>query len=82
MNFLALQAKDVINVNDGCKIGFVTDLEVDWVTGQIAAIVVERNYLFKILWFFKTPPVVTIPVDCIISVLGDVILVNIDVVEV
>ena len=31
MRFVKLQSKDVINVVvDGCKIGFISDIEIDW----------------------------------------------------
>jgi hypothetical protein len=78
MNFVTLQSKDVINVVDGCRIGFIVDVEINWCTKQICAIIVERCNLFRLLYFFKETPCITIPVECIISVGGDVILVNID----
>ncbi|MFV0394225.1 MAG: YlmC/YmxH family sporulation protein [Coprobacillaceae bacterium] len=71
MRFVTLQSKDVVNVIDGCKIGFISDVEIDWCTKQVCAIVV--------FCFFKEMPCITIPVECIISVGGDVILVNIDI---
>jgi YlmC/YmxH family sporulation protein len=78
MKLVTLQSKDVVNVVDGCKIGFISDIEIDWLTKQVCAIVVERYSLFRIFCFFKEMPCITIPVACIISVGGDVILVNID----
>lgn len=79
MRFVTLQSKDVVNVVDGCKIGFISDVEIDWCTKQVCAIIVERYSFFRLLCFFKEVPCITIPVECIISVGGDVILVNIDV---
>lgn len=38
-----LQAKSVISLKDGCKIGDVCDVEVDTCTGKITAIVVFGN---------------------------------------
>ena len=38
--FSALQEKEVINVCDGCRLGFVSDVEVDCKCGQITAIIV------------------------------------------
>lgn len=35
-----LRHKEVINSTDGCRIGFVDDVEVDTVTSQIKAVVV------------------------------------------
>ncbi len=36
----ALQKKEVINISDGCRLGYVCDLEIDLCTGNICAIVV------------------------------------------
>lgn len=35
-----LRAKEVINVEDGCRIGCVTDVEIDSCTGCLVSIVV------------------------------------------
>ena len=32
MRFVKLQSKDVVNVVDGCKVGFISDIEIDWCT--------------------------------------------------
>ncbi|WRK53982.1 hypothetical protein SD457_02530 [Coprobacillaceae bacterium CR2/5/TPMF4] len=42
MRFVKLQSKDVVNVVNGCKIGFISDIEIDWCTRTIQAIVVEK----------------------------------------
>lgn len=45
-----LQNKDVINIENGCKIGYVIDVEADVVSGNISAIIVcptERVLSFK-----------------------------------
>lgn len=42
--------KDVINIEDGCRIGFVCDVEVDIPTGHISALTVaksEKSLSFK-----------------------------------
>ena len=36
-----LQNKDVINIENGCKIGYVTDVEADVCSGRISAIIVS-----------------------------------------
>ena len=56
MRFVKLQSKDVINVVDGCKIGFISDIEIDWCGKCIQAIVVEKYSFFKLLCFFKEAP--------------------------
>lgn len=35
--------KDVINVENGCRIGFVCDVEVEVCSGQVTALRVEKN---------------------------------------
>lgn len=79
MRFVGLQSKDVINVVDGCKIGFVSDVEIDWCTKMICAIVIEKYTFFKLFCFFKDPPCIIVPIECVVSIGGDVILVNIEV---
>lgn len=45
-----MQDKEVINVCDGNRLGFVDDLEVDTCTAQITALVISgRNRLFGLL---------------------------------
>ena len=72
MRFVKLQSKDVINVVDGCKIGFISDIEIDWCGKCIQAIVVGK------LCFFKEAPCIVIPIECVVSIGGDVILVSIE----
>lgn len=78
MRFVSLQSKDVVNASNGCKIGFVVDVEIDPCCRQILAIVVERVSLFKLVCLFKGPPVFIIPIENIITIGEDVIIVNID----
>ena len=75
MRFVSLQSKDVINVYDGKKIGYIADIELDWCQKCIRALIVEKMNFFR---FFKEPPVLVIPIECVISLKGDVILVNIE----
>lgn len=66
--------KEVINICDGTRLGYVDDLEVDTCTAQITALVIcGRSRLFGILG--RTPDVVVQWKD--IEVVGDeTILVN------
>ena len=66
MRFVKLQSKDVINVVDG------------WCGKCIQAIVVEKYSFFKLLCFFKEAPCIVIPIECVVSIGGDVILVSIE----
>ena len=78
MRFVKLQSKDVVNVVDGCKIGFISDIEIDWCTRCIQAIIVEKYSFFKLFCFFKETPCIVITIECVVSIGGDVILVTLD----
>ena len=78
MRFLCLQSKDVINASNGSKIGFVSDLELNTSNLCIEALVVERFSPLKFLCLMKGPPVIIIPINQIITIGEDVIIVNID----
>ena len=57
MRFVSLQSKDVINVYDGKKIGYIADIELDWCQKCIRALIVEKMNFFHFFCFFKEPPV-------------------------
>ena len=38
--FLEMKQKEVININDGCRLGYVCDIEIDDKTSKIEAIIV------------------------------------------
>ena len=61
MRFVSLQSKDVINVYDGKKIGYIADIELDWCQKCIRALIVEKMNFFHFFCFFKEPPVLVIP---------------------
>ena len=77
MRLLSLQSKDVINVFDGQKIGYIADVDIDWCSKHVIALVVQNISVFHFFCFFKDPPCQIIPIECVISLKGDVILVNI-----
>lgn len=78
MRFLCLQSKDVINASNGSKIGFVSDLELNTNNLCIEALVVERFSPLKFLCLMKGPPVIIVPINQIITIGEDVIIVNVD----
>lgn len=78
MRLVTLQSKDVVNIVNGRKIGYVIDVEVDLCNYKIDALVVEKDTLFKIFCFFKEPPTWVIPMRCVVNIGSDVILVQID----
>lgn len=78
MRFICLQSKDVVSASTGKKIGFVVDLEIDPICRCIQAIIVEKFSPFKLICIFKGPPTFIIPIENIITIGEDVIIVNID----
>ena len=51
MRLIELQCKDVINIETGCKIGFVCDIEIRIPEcARICAIIVEKKGIFN---YFK-----------------------------
>ena len=73
-SFISLRDKDVINVCDGKRLGFVNDLEIDNCDGRICAIVVLFDG--RIFGFGKCEEVV-IPWENIKCFGKDAVLVNI-----
>ncbi len=70
-----LKLKEVINLNDGKRLGFIEDVELDLETGQIKAIIVPGKSGF---WMFKSDNIV-IPWEQVHRLGADVILVNLPV---
>lgn len=78
MRFIALQSKDVISAQTGAKIGYVVDAEIDPCCQCIQALIVERISPLKLICAFKGPPTFVIPIENVITIGKDVIIVNID----
>jgi YlmC/YmxH family sporulation protein len=78
MRLIALERKDVISMKTGEKLGFISDVEIDANCRFIEAIVVERFSLFKLICFFKGPPCLVIPIEQIVNIGEDVILVDVE----
>lgn len=77
MRFVSLQCKDVINIVDGCRVGFVSDVEIDQCTCRVVSIIVERINMFRLFCFFKEAQCIEIPIEQVVNIGEDVILVNI-----
>ena len=67
-----LRQKEVININNGCRLGFVCDVEVSLCKGEIEAIIVPGK--MKLINFSKKDELVI--EWCRVKVIGDVILVD------
>lgn len=78
MRLISLQRKDVVDVKSGSKIGFVSDFELDPICHCLSALIVEKSNCFSFVCLFKGPPCLVIPVEQIVSIGEDVILVNIE----
>lgn len=69
-----LRCKEVINICDGCRLGFVGDVDVRLPEGQVAAVVVFGPGRF--FGLFGRGEEYYIPWDCIQRVGDDIILVE------
>lgn len=76
MRFCDLKEKEVINLCDGLRMGFVYDLEFDVQTGMICAILVPGPC--RIFGLFGSDSEYVIDYRCIKRIGEDVILVEID----
>lgn len=72
-----LRCKEVINVCDGCRLGFPCDVEVDMVTGRMVAIIVPGPCRF--FGLFGRSEDFVVPWDCIKRIGDDVILVEFEI---
>jgi YlmC/YmxH family sporulation protein len=72
---LDFRKKEVINIKDGKRLGFVQDVTADFKTGTINEIIVPGNT--KIFNLFSSKEELTIPWSSIKTIGEDVILVEI-----
>ena len=75
---LTFKQKEVININDGKRLGFVQDVEADFESGEITAIVVQGNGK---LFSFSAKKDTIIPWNRIKRIGEDIILVEIEIKE-
>lgn len=71
-----LRCKEVINLCDGCRLGFVGDVEVDILCGRVAALIVPGRCRF--FGLFGREEDFIIPWECIDKIGDDIILVRHD----
>lgn len=75
MKFTDLHCKEVICVNDGRRLGFISDARIQLPEGKIGAIIVPgRGWLFGLL---GTREDYVIPWSCIRRIGPDIVLVDI-----
>ena len=73
-NGLDFKRKEVINIKDGKRLGFVQDVTADFKTGTISEIIVPGNT--KIFNIFSSGNELVIPWSSITTIGDDVILVD------
>ncbi len=78
--FSCLKEKEVINICDGRRLGFVCDLELDACSGKICTLIIPED---GAKWnFFCKERLYFVPWRCIKRIGDDIILVEVDVEEV
>ena len=70
-----LQCKEVVNITDGCRLGYVSDVELDILTDKVVAIVVPGKCRF--FGLFGRADDYVIPWQCIRRFGEDIILVEV-----
>ena len=75
LRFSALRCREVINLCDGCRLGYVSDLDLDPECGRVQAIRVPiRGRFFGLL---TSPGFYVIPWSCVRRLGEDLILVDV-----
>lgn len=74
MKLSEISSKDVINDEDGVKLGKIVDAEIDVATGKIVNVTIYRG--FKFFNVFRSKDNVQIPWNKIIKIGNDVVIVE------
>ncbi|ENH98318.1 hypothetical protein J416_01224 [Gracilibacillus halophilus YIM-C55.5] len=74
MTLSTLQMKDIVYIEDGTKVGHITDIEIDVDLGQITNLVIATKS--KVFGMFGESREVNIPWEHIMKIGHDVILVK------
>lgn len=69
-----LSLKDVVNNEDGIKLGKIVDIEVDVASGKIISVMIDRGFRFASIFSSKSQT--TIPWSKIVKIGNDVIIVD------
>ena len=69
-----IRNKEVVNICDGCRLGFVGDLEIRMPEGTVCALIVPGPFRFFGLWGRGED--YYIPWDCIRKIGSDIILIE------
>lgn len=74
--FSTLRCKEVVNICDGCRLGCVSDVEIDLKCGRVVAIIIPGPC--KFMGVFGRQDDFVIPWQCIQQIGDDIILINAD----
>lgn len=72
-----LRVREVVNVLDGRRLGYIGDMDIELESGRIRALVVPGQS--KVLGLFGKDTEIYIPWDRVVKIGADVILVELDV---
>lgn len=72
--FSSLRCREVVNICDGCRLGFVSDVEIDLKCGRVVAIIVPGPC--KFFGVLGRHDDFVIPWGCIRQIGDDIILVD------
>ncbi|WP_100408175.1 YlmC/YmxH family sporulation protein [Bacillus solitudinis] len=75
MKISDLQAKDIVNMENGKRLGHMNDLDINLASGQIEAMIISGTG--KMMGFFGEKEEVVIPWKNIVKIGSDVILVEV-----
>ena len=71
----SLRCKEVVNVCDGARLGYVSDVELELPGGRVTALIVPGPCRF--FGLFGREPDFLVPLSCITKIGRDIILVDI-----
>lgn len=77
INLSEMKEKEVINIRNGVKMGFIYDFEIDLEKGEVVAVIIPS--FGKVFGIFSKNRDITIPWKNIFKIGQDTILVDIDV---
>ncbi len=74
MRIYDFRQKEVINLADGARLGYIFDAELDPETGKISALIIPGQG--KVLGLFGKDNEYVIPWDCIRKIGDDIVLIS------
>lgn len=75
MKISEMQAKDIVNLENGKRLGYITDIDINLETGEIKALIITSSN--KMISLFNKEVEIVIPWRNIYKIGDDVILVYI-----